>query len=427
MAVADWHGAVTTARCETDGMLAKGYTLMGTGQHLWTLGEHYRLTRDASGCGTPPRRWCGPVAGSSANRKTSGSIHTARRSPSRGLPPPGVLADWNRYAYYFYANAHFCAGPDAADRLPGSSTRTAGSPAAAEYREDILRALHWHQARMPVVPLRDGTWVPPFPSSLYWLGLTSDFYQGISSIGHDVEVGGNHLVPLGLIHPESRDAAWIADNLEDRWFLIDGIFGAYPTAENEEDWFNRGGFAKLQPHYARTSDMHALRDDVKPFVRTYFNTFPILLNPENLTYWEHMNNGGAWNKTHESGWFLQMTRTMLVKERGELWLAPFVTNNWLKDGMSVAVRNAPTRFGKVTYQIALERSGRHIEAVIEPPTRGRPRSLVLRLRHPEGEAPGRAVTVDSRPHVDFDPAADTIPDRAASDDNQGGGRVLNLT
>ena len=30
-----------------DGLLAKGYTLMGTGQHLWTLAEHYALTRDA--------------------------------------------------------------------------------------------------------------------------------------------------------------------------------------------------------------------------------------------------------------------------------------------------------------------------------------------------------------------------------------------
>ena len=61
---------------------------------------------------------------------------------------------------------------------------------------------------------------------------------------------------------------------------------------------------------------------------------------------------GGWNKTHETGWFLCQTRTMFVSERGdELWLAPFVTNHWLKDGMKVAVRNAPTRFGKVGYTI----------------------------------------------------------------------------
>ena len=161
---------------------------------------------------------------------------------------------------------------------------------------------------MPVVPLRDGTWVPPCPSSLYCYGLTREFFGGVSAIGHDVEVGGNHLIPLGLLPPMGREADAIVDYLEDRWFLIDGIFGAYPAAENDEDWFNRGGFAKLQPHYARTTDIHALRDDVRPFIRTYFNTFPVLLNRENLTFWEHMNHGGAWNKTHESAWFLQMTR-----------------------------------------------------------------------------------------------------------------------
>ena len=350
--------------------------------------------------------------------------------PEYGLVPPGVLADWNRYAYYFYANAHYCAGLEAAARAladiehPDAATIRR---AAAEYREDLLRAWRWQQARMPVVPLRDGTWVPPCPSSLYWFGLTRDFFGGVSATGHDVEVGGNHLIPLGILPPQGREAGWLTDYLEDRWFLIDGIFGAYPAQENEADWFNRGGFAKLQPHYARTSDIHALRDDVKAFVRTYFNTFPVLLNRENLAFWEHMNNGGAWNKTHESGWFLQMTRTMLLTERGdELWLAPFVTNNWLKDGMTVAVRNAPTRFGEVSYRIRSSAARGLIEAAIEPPLRNPPECLVLRLRHPEGK-PMRAVTVDGRPHVDFDAGGGHDPDRAASDDNQGGGRVLNLT
>jgi hypothetical protein len=213
---------------------------------------------------------------------------------------------------------------------------------------------------------------------------------------------------LGLLEPKSRESDWIADFLEDRWFLIDGIFDAYPAKENEADWFNRGGFAKLQPHYARTSDIHALRDDVKPFVRTYFNTLPVLLNKENLTFWEHMNNGGAWCKTYESAWFLQMTRTMLLTERGdELWLAPFVTNHWMRHGMRVSVRNAPTRFGLVGYTLRSAVAEGRIEAVIDAPTRNPPARLVLRVRHPDGK-PMRAVTVDGHPHADFDPAAEVI-------------------
>ncbi len=164
------------------------------------------------------------------------------------------------------------------------------------------------------------------------------------------------------------------------------------------------------PANATRNDLGAggLRDDVKPFVRTYFNTLPVLLNRENLTFWEHMNNGGAWNKTHESVWFLQMTRTMLLTERGdELWLAPFVTNHWMKHGMHVSVRNAPTRFGPAGYTLRSAVAEGCIEAVVDAPRRNPPARLVLRVRHPEGK-PMRAVTVDGRPHADFDPAAEVI-------------------
>ncbi len=395
-----------------DGMLAKGYTLMGLGQHLWTLGEHYALTRDKDWLQrVVPKlllacRWI-----KRQTEKTKKLDPRGGKVPEYGLMPPGVLADWNRYAYYMYANAHFCAGVKAVSRILADI----GDPAADElakfadeYRNNILRAYRWNQARMPVLPLRDGSWVPPTVSSMYTYGLTRDFFGGVSAIGHDVEVGGSHLIPLGLIDPTSRQADWIINYMEDRWFYIDGLFGAYPAVESEKDWFNYGGFAKLQPHYARTSDIHALRDDVKPFVRTYFNTFPVLLNKENLSYWEHFNHVGGWNKTHESAWFLEMTRTMLVMERGnELWLAPFVTNNWLKDGMIVAVRNAPTHFGRVNYKITSSVSRGHIDVHIDPPTRNRPDRIVIRIRHPDGK-PIRRVRLEGGGHPSFDNGSETV-------------------
>ena len=192
--------------------------------------------------------------------------------------------------------------------------------------------------------------------------------------------------------------------VSDRWNLR-CLSGRRRT---KTDWFNRGGFAKLQPHYARTADIHALRDDVRPFIRTYFNTFPVLLNRENLTFWEHLNHGGAWNKTHESAWFLQMTRTMLLTERGdELWLAPFVTTHWLQPGMHVSVTRAPSRFGPVSYTAGSAAADGYIEAVIQPPTRRPPARIVLRVRHPDGK-PMRSVTVDAQPHIDFEAAAQLV-------------------
>ena len=136
------------------------------------------------------------------------------------------------------------------------------------------------------------------------------------------------------------------NHMEDVQFLADGWFD-YPATMNQADWFDLGGFSKVQPYYTRNAEIDALRDDVKPFIRSYFNTLAAMLNPEVLTLWEHFHFTGAWDKTHETGNFLYQTRTMFVQERGsELWLAPFVTSNWLRDGQRVSVKNAPTLFGR---------------------------------------------------------------------------------
>jgi len=133
-----------------------------------------------------------------------------------------------------------------------------------------------------------------------------------------------------------------------------------------------------------------------------------MLNPEVLTLWEHFNHSGAWDKTHETGYFLHQTRTMLVTERGDqLWLAPFITSNWLKDGQKLRVSNAPTRFGPVSYQIESHLAEGYIRATIQPPTRQPPSRIVLRLRNPEG-SPIRSVRLNGKQHSDFDKSAGLV-------------------
>ena len=147
---------------------------------------------------------------------------------------------------------------------------------------------------------------------------------------------------------------------------------------------------------------------MKPFLRSYFNTVSTLLNDEVLWLWEHFYNGGAWNKTHETGWFLCQTATLFAMDRGdELWLAPMISNRWLEDGRKIEVRNAPTRFGKTSYSITSSVAGGHIDAVVDPPTHETPKRLVIRLRHPAGK-PIRAVTLDGKPWRDFDPVKETV-------------------
>jgi hypothetical protein len=99
---------------------------------------------------------------------------------------------------------------------------------------------------------------------------------------------------------------------------------------------------------------------------------------------------------------------MLLQERGdELWLAPFVTRNWLKHGMTVRCRNMPTNFGRTGYEVHSSADSGVIEAVVDPPTTRPPSRIVLRLRHPH-EKPIKFITLNGRNHEDFDAGAETI-------------------
>jgi hypothetical protein len=281
---------------------------------------------------------------------------------------------------------------------------------AKGYHEDLLRAYKWTQARCPVVPLGNGAWVPNHPSLLDVFGNVEEMVPAEDanrSWCYSVEIGSHHMVANQLLDPLSAEVARIMDYLEDYQFLRSGWFD-YPEEQNRKDIFNLGGFGKVQPYYARNAEVYALRDEVKPFIRSYFNTMSALLNEENLSFWEHFHNTAGWNKTHETGWFLCQSAIMYATERGDdLWLAPFVTNNWLKNGMTVAVRNAPTRFGPVAYEIVSHVNNGYIEATVEPPKRNPPKHIVIRIRHPENK-PMKSATVNGKKHADFDLATETI-------------------
>lgn len=399
-------------RYSPEGFLTTGYTIVGTGEHLWTLAEHVDRTQGEDWLRTVApefKRVCDWVVRQRAKTKLTGA--NGRPVPSFGLMPPGVSADWNRFAYRFFNDAQFAAGLSEAARVLGKVDDPAAPGFAAEaaaYRDDLLAAYRWTRARSPILPLGDGRWTPAQPSLLESFGHVEEFQPGEDanrSWAYSVELGPNHLAATGILDPRSAEVGEMLDYLEGSAFLRSGM-GEYPEEESRADPFGLGGFAKVQPFYARVAEIYAERDDVKPFLRAYFHALSSLVSRENMSFWEHFHNTGGWNKTHETGWFLCQSRLMFVQERGDdLWLAPLISDRWLEDGKSVTVRDAPTRFGKVGYSIESHVGDGHVKATIHPPDG--PRRIVLRLRHPEGE-PIRAVTVDGRAHDGFDPTAQTV-------------------
>jgi hypothetical protein len=104
--------------------------------------------------------------------------------------------------------------------------------------------------------------------------------------------------------------------------------------------------------------------------------------------------------------FLETLRLLLVHETPDrLELAHSTPRGWLRPGGRIAVANAPTRFGPVSF--AIETGTRTAEVTVETPARSRPRALTLRLRLPAG-ARITSARLDGRPYTRFDAATGTI-------------------
>jgi hypothetical protein len=109
--------------------------------------------------------------------------------------------------------------------------------------------------------------------------------------------------------------------------------------------------------------------------------------------------------------FLETLRLMLVHETRDadgnpigLQLAYSTPRPWLGTGKTIAVHEAPTSFGAVSYELR-SLAGR-LEGTVEVPARRPPRTLSLRLRLPHGKRVV-AVRVDGRRRP-FDPRTGTI-------------------
>jgi hypothetical protein len=110
--------------------------------------------------------------------------------------------------------------------------------------------------------------------------------------------------------------------------------------------------------------------------------------------------------------FLETLRVMLVHESegrggaaGGLELAFATPRAWLRPGRQIAVTDAPTSFGALSYSLAATKGV--VEGSLDVPTSAALRTLKLRLRLPVGERL-TSVVLDGHPYHRFDPATGTI-------------------
>ena len=110
--------------------------------------------------------------------------------------------------------------------------------------------------------------------------------------------------------------------------------------------------------------------------------------------------------------FLETLRLLLVHEtRGPggvphgLELAYATPRSWLQPGKQIAVTDAPTSFGRLSY--SLSSTDGLVQGTVEVPSSPRPAAVRLRVRLPAGKHL-KSVLLDGRPTRRFDPVTGTI-------------------
>jgi hypothetical protein len=385
---------------------------------LWALAEHYRYTRDD--------QWLRRVAAkilqgcqfiTRARRQTMHVNPDGAKPLQYGLAPAGCVADPRDWQYSFMLNAWFYAGLKGCAeilQIVDATNANALLSEAEDYKQCILRAFKESVALSPVTRLRDNTSVTSVPPYIGLRGFSTDVKDSVDpdlrhGYAYDCTIGPFHLFNGGMLDAEDPAVTAMLNYFEDRFFLFSPLTSRVDLDQLSTDWFNLGGFEKLQPYYVHYQEAYLLRDQIPNFLRGFYNTLASIADPATLTFQEELDfSGGQPHKTHEEGWFFHQIRNMLVMEIGpELHLCRAAPRAWLDPGKEISVQDAPTYFGKVSYRIQPAVDGQSIAAEVTTSPDFVSTPIILRLRHPS-EKPIKRVVIDGRPWDKFNTAKESI-------------------
>jgi hypothetical protein len=357
-----------------DGMIQNfGGYMVETGAALWSMGEYFRYTLDTA--------WVKEVE-SKLVKSCDFLIQWRERNKNADLLGKGYgmidgkVADPEDPYHQFMLNAYGYLGlKRVAEMLSFVDAADAKrlKLQADDWKKDIRTSFFNSLAASPVVPLGDGTWCPTAPP---WtearaprlLYLEPDVY-----LSH-----GTFTVPDGLLGPLYLIFCEVLDPSEQASQMM--------LKYHAELLYQRNA-AFSQPYYSRHDWVQIKQGLVKPFLKTYYNSFSALADRETYTFWEHLHHVSV-HKTHEEAWFLMATRWMLYLEEGQtLKLLPGIPRQWLEEGKTIELKNVATYFGPLSLVVNSNIYKGFIEATIECSSDRKPERILLRIPHPDGKRP----------------------------------------
>jgi hypothetical protein len=344
-----------------------------------------------------------------------------------GLMPPCMLGDYalptSDWHWYYFDNVFALQGLQRfADALADFDLKTARKygKEAKSFREDIRRAVDRDAALAPVRLGRDGAYHAYIPRMSYARGLTGPELGAPQFPECDKFIGALSLAePFAVLDAKDPRMIDTMDMMEE--------MGTTPALVKEkEDARKAKGLPTddawfwtpyvILPKASHNANVYLLQDDVPSFLRFWMNAYASIVGADGKL-WEHWHLGNfdpcATPDNGTAGWFMENFRDMLVMEDGQsLWVAKATPRAWLEQGKKISVKNAPTYFGNFAYEIVSDVDNGKISAVVNVPDRTRPKTVLLRLRHPKA-APIKSIKVNGKTWADFDSKTETINLRGA--------------
>lgn len=321
---------------------------------------------------------------------TIGQVHGASTEPGpmHGLVA-GPLNDLTGSGYWAFNQAYIYAGLE----VFGKALSRVGHPraeecrqTAEEFRANVEQSFAIATVHSPLVQLRDHTWIPFVPSQATKPGRNLEQWYPT-----DVDVGAAHLIRLKVLPAKGT----LADSL---------------LNDDEDNLFLHGWGIANEPVYNQQATAYLLRDDAKAAIRAFYS---YMASGFSQTVFEPVEHRWCWGQyfgppSTDGAWF-ELYRNMLVRELdGEtLLLAQATPRRWLEDGKRIQVKNAPTWFGNISFDVQSHVNSGSIHVLFQLDGRQPTKAVLVRLRHPEGK-PLRQVTVNGQDWRDFDASKEWI-------------------
>ena len=318
-----------------------------------------------------------------------------------GWFPAGALEDVDDYCYWLTTNCLTWRGMEFAAR----ALEAAGHPAAARIRadaDDFGQCLHdgFEKSRQyaPLVKLKNGTWIPHYPSRLYRRGRDVGWIR-------EVLESAVYLLISGLYDCNSKSAQWITDDTLDNRYMSKLYF--YPVHQPDKNWFDYGGFSD-QPNLLAGLMPHLDRDEPEVYIWMFFNAWVSCYREEINAMVEHPGpilgfSNSALVKTSDQANAIKWLRYMFVYFKDDLLhFGRALPREWFKDDQKISIEGMATPFGLAGVKYSSQAVSGKITARVSCGLRSQPGKMLIRFRHPEN-LPIKSAEVNKVPTSAFDP------------------------